>query len=377
MQQAFSGLNVLDFTTTIAGPHCTRMLSDLGADVIKIEADDGDMMRVRPPIRSGASALFGQLNAGKKSVMLDLKSADAKASIAALVMQSDILVENFRPGVMQRFKFDYGSMAKLNPRLIYCSISGYGQTGPAAEQPAYAPTVHAASGFDLAHMSYQAGRTRPDFCGVYVADVLAGTYAFGAIGAALHQRHASGCGQHIDVSMLECMLSLTLPELVGAQFELPPPPKRPIFGPVAAADGWIMLAVASERSFQGMARAAGREDWITDPRFDVYMPRRNNWAELMDEFEVWSKTMASDALLEALAKAGVPASKYRTVREALADPQIAHRAALAAVTDAGGSYNVLNVPFRMTASQLSPGPRVASLGEHTAEIIDGLAKQSK
>ena len=162
MAQAFSGLKVLDFTTTIAGPHCTRMLADLGAEVIKIESEDGDMMRIRPPVRAGASALFGQLNAGKKSLKLDLKSADAVRTVGALVRESDVLVENFRPGVMQRFKFDYATFAKINPRLIYCSISGYGQTGPAADQPAYAPTIHASSGFDLANMSYQAGRSRPE-----------------------------------------------------------------------------------------------------------------------------------------------------------------------------------------------------------------------
>ena len=369
MSQAYSGLKVLDFTTTIAGPHCTRMLADLGADVIKIEADEGDMMRLRPPVRDGASALYGQLNAGKKSVQLDLKSAEAAAIVGALVADSDILVENFRPGVMQRFKFDYATLAKRNPRLIYCSISGYGQSGPSADQPAYAPTIHASSGFDLANMSYQAGRTQPDFCGVYVADIVAGTYAFGAIGAALHQRGATGQGQHIDLSMLECMLSLTLTELVGAQFTMPPPPKRPMFGPVATADGFIMLAVASEKSFQGVARAAGREDWINDPRFAKYLDRRTHWADLIDEFEVWSKTVSSTAALETLARAGVPASQYRTVREALADPQIAHRNALAEVADAGGSYRVLNQPYRLSASALKPGPRVASLGEHTAEIL--------
>ena len=375
MQQAFSGLKVLDFTTTIAGPHCTRMLADMGADVIKIEAGDGDMMRSRPPVRSGASVLFGQLNAGKKSMMLDLKSAAAQKTIAALVQESDVLVENFRPGVMHRFKFDYATLQKLNPRLIYCSISGYGQTGPSAALPAYAPTIHAASGFDRANMSYQEGRTRPDFCGVYVADTVAGTYAFGAISAALYQRATTARGQHIDVSMLECMLSLTLPELVGAQFAVPPL-KRPMFGPVATADGFVMVGVASEKSFQGLARAAAREDWITDPRFADYLQRRGNWAELMDEFESWSKTVTVDGLLEALARAGVPASRYRTVREALADPQVTHRAALAEVSDAGGSYNVLNVPFRMSDAELKPGPRVPALGEHTAAIEAALAAKA-
>lgn len=373
MAQAFANLKVLDFTTTIAGPHCTRMMADLGADVIKIESDDGDMMRVRPPLRDGASVVFGLLNAGKKSVKLDLKSSEARAVIRKLVSECDVLVENFRPGVMQRFGFDYATFAALNPRLIYCSISGYGQTGPAADQPAYAPTIHAASGFDRANMTYQAGRTRPDYCGVFVADIVGGTYAFGAIGAALHQRAATGRGQHIDVSMLECMLSLTLIEQAGAQFAMPPPPKRPVFGPVATADGFIMLAVASEKTFQAMARAAGREDWITDPRFAEYLPRRTHWGELMDEFESWSKALPSSTVLARLAEVGAPASPYRTVGEALADPQLAHRQALAPVTDASGTFNALNVPFRMSDATLRPGPRVPSLGEQTDEVLAGSA----
>jgi crotonobetainyl-CoA:carnitine CoA-transferase CaiB-like acyl-CoA transferase len=372
MAQAFSNLKVLDFTTTIAGPHCTRMMADLGAEVVKVESDDGDMMRIRPPVRNDASALFGLLNAGKKSVKLDLKSEEARDAVRKLVKQSDVVVENFRPGVMKRFGFDYDAFAKINPRLIYCSISGYGQTGPAADQPAYAPTIHAASGFDLAHMSYQANRARPDYCGVFIADILGGTYAFGAIGAALHQRVSTGRGQYIDLSMLECMLSLTLNEQTGAQFQLPPPPKRPVFGPVATADGYIMLAVASEKTFQALARAAGREDWIADPRYAQYLSRRSHWGELMDEFEAWSKGASSAVVLARLAEAGVPASPYRTVREALADPQIAHRQALAQVTDSGGTFNVLNVPFRMSGSVLRPGPRVAALGEHTDEVLSRL-----
>ena len=133
MNGALSGLRVLDFTTTIAGPHCTRLLADLGAEVIKIEAPDGDMMRTRPPLRNGASTSFGQLNAGKKSIALDLKSADAVAAVRRLVATADVLVENFRPGVMRRFGLDYEALKPIKPDLVYCAISGYGQTGPSAE----------------------------------------------------------------------------------------------------------------------------------------------------------------------------------------------------------------------------------------------------
>src|ERR1700704_5969408 len=224
---ALAGLRVLDFSTTIAGPHCARMLADMGAEVIKIEQVEGETMRTRPPVRNGCSTAFGQLNVGKKSLVLDLKSPDAIEVVRRLVVSADILVENFRPGVMRRLKLDYGSLQALNPKLIYCSISGYGQTGPSAELPAYAPVIHAASGYEMAHLAYQPGRSRPDYCGIYHADVLTGVYAFGAISAALYQRHGAQKGQHIDVSMLKPIPSGTLSELQGSQFE-GKPPQRPM-----------------------------------------------------------------------------------------------------------------------------------------------------
>src|SRR5437763_8361114 len=155
MRSAFDQLRVIDFTTTIAGPHCTRLLADLGAEVIKIEAPEGDMMRSRPPLRNGASTSFGQLNTGKKSVVLDLKNPAALAAARRLLETADVLVENFRPGVMRRFGLDYPTLQALKPELIYCSISGYGQTGPSAGLPAYAAVIHAASGYDHAHLAYQ------------------------------------------------------------------------------------------------------------------------------------------------------------------------------------------------------------------------------
>jgi CoA:oxalate CoA-transferase len=369
LTRALSGLRVLDFTTTIAGPHCTRLLADLGADVIKIEAPDGDMMRSRPPQRNGASTSFGQLNAGKKSVVLDMKLAVAVAAARRLAERADVVVENFRPGVMQRLGLDYASLVRTNPRLIYCAISGYGQTGPSAKLPAYAPVIHATSGYDLAHMSYQPDRTRPDNCGVHIADVLSGTYAFGAIMAALAQRQATGTGQMVDVSMLESMLTLTLGEMQTAQFQVPPP-GRHMFCPVATADGFISLAVASERTFQGLAAAAGRPDWLTDPRFAAYPDRRANWDKLMDELEAWSKALGNAECLAALDRNGVPAAAYRTVREAMRDPQLAHRGAFADVHDAGGAFKALNAPFRMSGSQSRVGERAPALGEHTRAVLE-------
>jgi CoA:oxalate CoA-transferase len=361
-------LRVLDLTTTIAGPHCTRLLADLGARVVKIESPDGDLMRTRPPLRDGASSYFGQLNAGKKSVVLDLKQPAAVEIVKRLAGMTDVLVENYRPGVMQRLGLDYPALAAVQPALIYCAISGYGQSGPSAGLPAYAPVIHAACGYDVAHMSYQEGRARPDNNGIFIADVLSGTYAFGAIMAALHQRHLTGRGQLVDVSMLESMLTMTLVEIQRAQFPLPPP-GRPMFGPIETGDGYIMLAVASERTFADLARAVGREDWITDPRFAIYTDRRRNWHLLVDELEQWSRRITTAECQAAFDRFGVPCSRYRTVEEAMADPQLAHRQAFGEVRDAAGVFRVLNPPFRFSAAPAAAQPYAAALGEHGDEVL--------
>jgi crotonobetainyl-CoA:carnitine CoA-transferase CaiB-like acyl-CoA transferase len=373
----FAGLRVLDFSTTIAGPHCARMLADMGAEVIKVETADGETMRTRPPVRNGCSTAFGQLNVGKKSLVLDLKSPDGAEVIRKLVANADILLENFRPGVMRRLKLDHETLRALNPKLIYCSISGYGQTGPSAELPAYAPVIHAASGYDMAHLAYQPGRSRPDYCGIYHADVLTGVYAFGAISAALYQRAATQRGQHVDVSMLESMLSLTLNELQWSQFEVQQT-SRPMFGPIETADGYVMVAIASEKTFQGLMKVIGRPEWIGDQRFAAYADRRSNWAEMMQGVESWSRTVTTEDCLAALNKEGVPSSAYRTVGGALSDPQIAHRGALAQVEDAGGTFKVLNLPFRMSGAKVAAGRRMATLGEHTRELLkeSGLSEQA-
>ncbi|HEX7562872.1 MAG TPA: CoA transferase [Bradyrhizobium sp.] len=366
--KSFQGLRALDFSTTIAGPHCTRMLADMGAEVIKIEPADGETMRNRPPLRNNFSSVFGQLNVGKKSLVLDLKSPQAIEVIRRLVTSADILVENFRPGVMRRLKLDYGSLVQLNPGLIYCSISGYGQTGPSAELAAYAPVIHAASGYDMAHLSYQPGRSRPDYCGIYHADVITGVYAFGAISAALYQRRDSQAGQHIDVSMLESMLSLTLNEVQSSQFAVTLP-SRPMFGPVETSDGYVMVAIASEKTFQNLVTAAGHPEWIGDRRFAKYADRRNNWKDLMDGVESWSRQLTTEQCLAALGRGGVPSSAYRTVAQALSDPQLAHRGALAEVEDGGGTFKVMNLPFRMSRANVAAGRRAATLGEHTVAFL--------
>ena len=368
MDRPLQHIRVLDFTTTIAGPYCARLLADLGATVIKIEAPEGDMMRSRQPLRDGASTSFGQLNAGKHSIVLDLKQPAAQEIVRRLLADTDVLVENFRPGVMRRFNLDYATLGEAFPSLVYCAISGFGQTGPSAGLAAYAPAIHASSGHDLAHLAYQEGRERPDNCGIYTADILTGTFAFGAITSALLHRQQTGRGQMIDVSMLESMLALLVAEVQTAQFAVPPA-GRPIFAPVRTRDGYIMPAVASERSFQGLARAAGHPEWITDPRFAAYPDRRRNWGELFDALEIWSSTISTAECQAAFDREGVPSSPYRTVREVLADPQIAHRQALAEVHDAGGAFRVVNPPFRMSGGLAQVREFAAALGEHTNEVL--------
>jgi crotonobetainyl-CoA:carnitine CoA-transferase CaiB-like acyl-CoA transferase len=365
---SFAGLRVLDFSTTIAGPHCTRMLADMGAEVIKIETAEGETMRTRLPVRNGCSTAFGSLNVGKHSVVLDLKSAEGIEAVRRLVATADVLVENFRPGVMRRLKLDYASLRERNPKLIYCSISGYGQTGPSAELPAYAPVIHAASGYEMAHLAYQPGRSRPDYCGIYHADVLTGVYAFGAISAALYQRSGGHGGQHIDVSMLESMLSLTLNEVQWSQFEVQQG-QRPMFGPIETTDGYVMAAVASEKTFQGLLQVIGRPEWIADPRFAKYLDRRANWGQLMEAVEAWSRSVTTERCLAALNSHGVPSAAYRTVKEALSDPQLAHRGALAEVEDGGGTFKVLNLPFRMSGARVAAAKRMSTLGEHTRAYL--------
>ena len=234
--------------------------------------------------------------------------------------------------------------------------------------PAYAPVIHAASGYEMAHLAYQPGRSRPDYCGIYHADVLTGVYAFGAIAAALHQRHGTQKGQHIDVSMLELMLSLTLNELQWSQFEVKQT-QRPLFGPIETADGYVMVAIASEKTFQSLMKVIGHPEWVADPRFAKYSDRRDHWADLMNGVEAWSRTLATAKCLAELNDHGVPSSAYRTVAEALKDPQIAHRGALAEVSDGGGTFKVLNLPFRMSGATVSAAKRMSTLGEHTVAFL--------
>jgi crotonobetainyl-CoA:carnitine CoA-transferase CaiB-like acyl-CoA transferase len=203
---------------------------------------------------------------------------------------------------------------------------------------------------------------------VFIADVLSGTYAFGAVMAALYQRSTSGQGQMVDVSMLESMLTMTLAEIQRAQFPVSPP-GRPMFGPLQTKDGYLNLAIASERTFQGLAHAASRKDWLADPRFAQYAERRRNWHLFMDELEEWSRARTTAECQAAFDRYAVPCSPYRSVEDAMLDPQLAHRQAFATVHDAGGTFRALNPPFRFSASRAEAQPFVAALGAHGDPVL--------
>lgn len=364
---ALQDVRVLDFTTVMAGPFATRMMADLGAEVVKIESLEGDQVRARPPMRDGRSAYFGHLNAGKRSLACNLKSPEIKELIHGLISRFDVVVENFRPGVMARFGLDYTTLSALNPRLIYCSISGYGQQGPKAHFPAYAPVIHAASGFDMVNLHYQDGANRPATSGVFVADVLGGTHAFGAIQAALYQREKTGKGQYIDVSMLEAMLGMLVFETQEAQF--PGGERRPLYTPLRTNDGFIMVAPTSPRNFEQLSEATGNPEWKNDTRFLTSADRNANWAILLQLTEEWTSQRSAQEAEEILSAHGVPCARYREMAEVLKDPQLEARGALTQINDGAGGFNVPNPPFHMSGSRTQARDYVAGLGEDGARLL--------
>ena len=367
MPDALAGIRVLDFTTVMSGPFATRMLADAGAEVLKVESFGGDQVRARPPIRDGFSSYFGALNAGKRSIALDLKRPEAIAAIKAAIGGYDIVVENFRPGVMRRLGLDHATLAAINPRLIYCSISGYGQDGPQAQDPAYAPVVHAASGFDTVNQRYQDGAERPATGGIFIADVLAGTHAFGAIQMALFQRERTGRGQMIDVAMLDAMLGMLVFEVQEAQF--PERHRRPLYRPLATSDGHIMVAPTSPRNFEQLATAAGHPEWCDDPRFRTVAARNANWDALLALAEDWTRTRTAREAEETLRAHGVPCARYRDLPEVFRDPHLARRGAFEQIHDGGGAYSVVNPPFRMSGAAVHARDHVPALGEDADAML--------
>jgi CoA:oxalate CoA-transferase len=361
------GIRVLDFSIMLAGPYCARLLADVGADVIKIEQPEGDDMRLRTPLRDGNSAYFGQLNAGKRSLALDLKNADAIKLVHRLIAETDIVVENFRPGVMDRLGLGYETLREINPRLIYCSISGYGQTGPAAERAAYAMIVHAESGFDRSLMRYAGDRDRPATGAIFVADVLGGIFGYSAIQTALVQRGRTGLGQRIDVALMDCMLNLLVYELQEAQF--PIHTSRPTYGPVRTLDGDILIAPITPRNFAALCEVTGQAELNEDPRFNTVPARGANWTAMMQVIEQWTQRHTVRECIAALDRAGVPSAVYRDPGAALTDPHLLQRGAFATIADAAGEFVGVNAPWKMSGADTSMKREIPGVGAHRDEVL--------
>jgi crotonobetainyl-CoA:carnitine CoA-transferase CaiB-like acyl-CoA transferase len=377
-QELLEGVTVLDFTRVLAGPYCTRLLADLGARVVKIERPRGDDMRVAPlqldPQRSDQSTYFVRVNAGKRSLALDLGHAEARAVAKDLVRAADVLVENFTPGVMGRLGLDYAATAALKPDLVYCSISGYGQTGPWRDRPAFAHVVHATSG--LMHLQRD-GDDPPQVSYLQAADVLAGTHAFGAILAALLRRTRTGGGAHLDVSMLEALIGAEDISYGSVLNEGPPyPGARAGMAVQRVGDDWIAFQVVGALDlWPRLVALLGRPELTRDPRFATPVARREHWAELREIIVGWlGRFTSGEEALAALGAARIPCAPVLRPADVVSAPHLSAREAFPAVPHPTyGSVRVTAAPFHVDGAPVVPvGPAPYRPGEDTEAVLRDL-----
>jgi crotonobetainyl-CoA:carnitine CoA-transferase CaiB-like acyl-CoA transferase len=364
---------VVDFSAFIAGPYCTRLLADLGAEVIKVESHVGDVYRGGRPIRDGRSTYFGGLNAGKQSVVLDLRQPAGRDAARELIATADVVVENFRPGVMRRHELDYETVSEKKPGIVYCSVSGYGQEGPGSDRPATAQAVHAASGYDFAFTDYQFQAQQPPATGLFVADAMAGALAFGAILSALRTSERTGVGGWVDLSLHESMLSMLVYEVQAAQF--PQGFVRKGYPPVPAREGFVMIAVVNDRNLEQVMKLIGRPELATDERFASNASRWRYMKELYDLIGEWAATRPADEIVAAALAAGIPSARYQRVEEQFDDPQLQSRGTFTTARDGSGQFQIVDTPFQVHrprgAADSEPDPElwVDDLGEHTREVL--------
>ncbi len=319
--QPLCGVRVLDLSRVLAGPYCTAMLADLGAEVIKIEAPGhGDDSRHLGPFVKGESVYYGLINRGKRSIELDFKCPEHRQHFYQLVEEADVVVENFRPSVTQRLGIDFDTLKKYNDRLIYASISGFGQHSPLAKHPAYDIVAQAMSGLMSVTGFAQSGPTRS---GESLGDVCAGIYAAWAVSSALfaRERHHPEA-QYIDVAMLDVLVSMQVtglsnlfahgkaPGLIGNRHPVSTP-----FDTYRAADGLVVIAVASQRLYARLCECMGQPALATDSRFIDDMSRTRNEQQLKAAIERWSMTFSVDELCDLLLEAGVPASPIHNLEQ--------------------------------------------------------------
>jgi crotonobetainyl-CoA:carnitine CoA-transferase CaiB-like acyl-CoA transferase len=373
------GFLILDLTRVLAGPYCTRLLADLGARVVKVERPgEGDEMRRSPhqvePGRDDQSTYFTRVNAGKESVAIDLSEPGGRDVVLDLARHADVFVENFMPGVVARLGCDYGAVRAVKPDIVYCSISGFGQTGPWRLRPAFAHIVNATSG--LMHLE-QGDEPAPRASNLQAADVLAANHAATAIVAALLRRARTGRGAHLDVSMLEALVaadSITMPSVLNGGGEHGNP--RP--GLIVHEIGGRHLAfqiVGAPQLWPRLLELMERPDLGRDPRFATSDARRRNWRELREVIGRWLERFRTvDEALEVLSGARLPCAPVLRPSELIAQPHLAERAFFPAVPHpARGTLRVTASPYHVDGEPVHPrGPAAYRVGEHTRSVLAGL-----
>ncbi len=374
----FSGVKVLDFTRVLAGPYGSYQLALLGADVIKVESREGDDMRFGSRAndweKRGMAAPWVAVNAGKRSITLDLKKPKAVEIVKRLAAQADVVMENFRPGVMDKLGIGYETLRAINPRLIYCAISGFGQVGPAAKTAAFDGMIQAMSGL-MSITGFPAnGPTRVGFAG---ADVMSGATAALGVASALYQRTHTGKGQLVDVAMIDAVMAYLAQQFtehmmtgrVHEQAENLSVTRKPTGNLFRTRDGWIVLAVMTDPQFQRLMKVLGREDALSDPRFVDWPTRIQNNKALHEIVEAALKNETSATWVERFAKADVPAGRVLSIPETARLDLFQHRTVLQDVETEHGPIRVVGSGFRLEHGGGSVERPPAKLGQHTDEVL--------
>ena len=384
MAGPLEGIRVLDMTRVLAGPYATMVLSDLGAEVIKVERPEGgDMARGTGPFIGGESSYFLSLNRGKKSVVLDLKSSGGREILLDLIEQCDVLVENFVPGVIDRLGLGYEAVRERNPRIIYASVSGFGQTGPYTHRPALDIIVQGMGGVMSITGEPGGPPVRP---GSSFGDIVAGLFTVIGVLSALREREESGEGQYIDVSMLDCQLAV-LENAFARYFatgEVPGPlgTRHPVTTPFQAfetSDGYITVAFVGGAKDQWPLFCAiiERVDLIDDQRFQTSWSRTNNYEELIPILTDALKQRTSEEWLKELTDAAIPCGPINNIEQVANDPHVLERGMIAQVQHPRlGSLKVVNSPLKMSRSNPKPEAAAPALGEHTAQVLTDLLSLS-
>jgi len=378
-----AGLRVLDLTRVLAGPWCTQNLADLGAEVIKIERPGaGDDTRGwGPPYLKDAhgadtadAAYFGAANRNKESVALDIATPAGADLARRLAARSDILVENFKVGGLKKYGLDYESLKTLNPGLIYCSITGFGQTGPYAARPGYDFMIQGLGG--LMSLTGEPGG-EPQKAGVAVADVMTGMYATVAVLAAVLERQRSGLGQHLDIALLDCQVAMMANQNMNF-LATGQAPQRPgnahqnlvPYQVFAASDGHLIVAVGNDAQFRSFAQELGHPEWAQDPRFARNAGRVVHREELVPLLAQVMRTRSRDAWLQALEAAGVPAGPINTMAQVYEDPQVQARGLrLDLPRPDGESVPSVASPLRLSDTPVQYRSAPPRLGEHTRQVL--------